>query len=138
MATFEELKLVQQSHQNFEGLRKDMRGNAQGYLDALSQGRSVAAVAEVFSRNTAEYLRRLNWAITAWNDLVIRAKIQNGLTAWSLQQSELTGFYTEMKTAADAEQAAVTAGLDTVLKIQTAANATLAAVAAHSSIWPGG
>lgn len=136
MATFEELKLVQQSHQNFEGLRKDMRANAQGYLAALSQGKTVAVVAAVFSRNTTEYLRRLDWAITAWNDLAIRAKIQSGLAAWSLQQAELTGFYTEMKAAADAEQVAVTAGLDTALKIQTAANATLAAVVAHTSIWP--
>lgn len=136
MATFEELKLVQQSHQNFEGLRKDMRANAQGYLAALSQGKTVTSVAAVFSRNTTEYLRRLDWAIAAWNDLTIRAKIQSGLAAWSLQQAELTGFYTEMKAAADAEQVAVSAGLDTALKIQTAANATLAAVGAHTSIWP--
>lgn len=138
MATFEDLKLVFQSHQNFEQLRRDMRSNAQGYLNALSQGQTVVNVGSVLSRNTAEYLRRLQWALAAWNDLTIRAKMQSGLAALSLLQAELTGTYNELKAAADAEQVAVTAGFDTAVKIQNAANATLVAVVAHSSIWPDG
>lgn len=133
MATFEDLKLVTQTHRNLENLRRDMRSNAQWYLNGVAVGKPVNAIATTIRGNTAEYLRRLNWALTAWNDLPTRAKIQSGLAAWSLQQSELTGAYTEMKNAADAEDAAP---VSTAAEIQALATATLAAVTAHTSIWP--
>lgn len=133
MATFEDLKLILQTHRNLENLRRDMRGNAQSYLTAVAAGKPLAGIATTIRGNTTEYLRRLAWALTAWNDLPTRAKIQSGLAAWSLQQSELTGAYTELKTAADAEDLAP---VSTAVQIQALANATLAAVPAHTSIWP--
>jgi hypothetical protein len=135
MATFEDIKLIFQTHTNFENLRRDMRANAQGYLDALTAGTAAGTVATVMNENTARYQTRLGWALAAWNDLAIRAKLQSGLAALSLQQAELTGFYTELKAAADAEQAAPKSNAP---QIQAAATATLANVAAHTSIWPNG
>ena len=138
MATFEDIKLITQAHGNLNNLRRDMRGNAQAYKDAVTAGKPVAGIVAVMTANTTEYLRRLGWSADAWADLTIRAKVQSGLAAWSIPQSELTGAYAELKAAADAERAAQTAGITTNAGINASADATLANVTAIASIFPNG
>lgn len=138
MATFEDIKLITQAHGNLSGLRRDMRQNAQAYKDAVAAAKPIAGIVQVMSENTTEYLKRLQWSKAAWDDLAIRAKLQSGLAAWSIPQSELTGAYTELKAAADAEKTAETAGITTNAGITAVADATLANVAGISSIWPNG
>lgn len=138
MATFEDIKLIFQAHGNLVGLRRDMRSNAERYLDAVAAGEPVGAIALAMDSNTTEYLRRLKWASDAWADLTVRTKLQSGLAALSIPQAELTGAYTQLKNAADAERAAQQAGLTTAAQITASAEATLAAVPAISSIWPNG
>lgn len=138
MATFEDIKLIFQAHTNLTNLRRDMRANAQAYKDAVTAGKPVNGIVAVMTANTTEYLRRLAWSADAWSDLTIRAKVQSGLAALSIPQSELTGAYAELKAAADSERAAQTSGITTNAGINSAADATLANVASIASIWPNG
>lgn len=138
MATFEDIKLIFQAHQNLMNLQRDMRSNAQAYKDAVTAAKPVPAIVAVMQANTTQYLTRLGWSADAWADLTIRAMVQSGLAALSIPQSELTGLYGLLKDAADAEQAALTAGITTNAGINSAADATLAAVPALATIWPNG
>lgn len=137
MATFEDLKLIFQAHANLENLRRDMRANAQAYKAAIAT-RTVEQIVPVMIENTTEYLKRLKWSADAWADLAIRAKVQSGLAALSIPQSELTGAYQELKAVADAERTAQDAGITTAPGITAAADATLAGIASHATIWPNG
>lgn len=138
MATFEQLKLATQVQQVLANLRRDMRSNAQGYLDAVTAGKPLAGIASVATANTVQYQKILDWLQSANTDVALKAKVTSGLTALSLLFSDVVGYYTEMRTAANAEAAAETAGLTTGAAIQALANATLANVTAWDSLWPNG
>lgn len=138
MATFEQLKLAGQVERVLENLRSNMRANAQSYLDAVTAGKPLAGIATIAGQNTVQYQRLLDWLQAANADTALKAKVTAGLTALSLLYSDVVSYYTELRTAANAEAAAEAAGLITGAAIQASANATLANVAGWDSLWPNG
>lgn len=131
MAQFEDLQLVFQTHNNFEGLRRDIRANVQAYVDAIPN-RSVSAIAAVIAADAVEYQKRLAWQFTIRNTPALWTKLQSGLAALSLTVAELNGIYTELKAAADFQQAAV---IITTTDIITLKTSILASVAAHERVF---
>lgn len=131
MAQFEDLQLVFQTHNNFEGLRRDIRANAQAYADAIPN-RTVAQIAVVIAADALRYQERLAWQFTVRNTPTLWTKLQTGLTALSLTVTELNAIYNELKTAADFQQAAV---ITTTTDITNLKNSILANVAAHDRVF---
>ena len=139
MATFEELKMAQQTLQNFEGLRTDIRGNAQDYLNRIARGHPLATIVDVVKQNTSEYRRRLNWARAVNDDAGRRARLLSGVRAMTglsatAATAELTGLYAALDAAVAGEESRV-GGITTAADVEAHANATRAALADHDSVW---
>src|SRR3989304_6748742 len=99
MATFEEYKLAADAAHNLEGLRRDMRSNANGYIRDLNN-RSLTELATVMTQDANEYLRRIGWVTRLTGDATLRAKLVNGLTALGLTVTEGQNSVAELRTAA--------------------------------------
>lgn len=132
MAQFEDLKLVLQTHDNFEGLRRDMRSNAQAYKDWIATPRTVAQIAAVIAADAVEYQKRLEWQRRVRDTPALWTKLQVGLAALSLTTTELNNIYTELKAAADFQQAAT---ITTTTEITNMSNTILSQVAAHERVF---
>jgi len=131
MATFEEYKLAADAAHNLEGLRRDMRSNANGYIRDLNN-RSLTELATVMTQDANEYLRRIGWVTRLTGDATLRAKLVNGLTALGLTVTEGQNSVAELRTAAQNLRDVVKT---TSLDITAAANAVLAAVSSHETVW---
>ena len=132
MATLEEYALARDTAQNLEGLRRDMRQNALGYkADRLSGRVPLATLTGVMSQDAVQYLRRLDW-----QDRVdagpIRVRLLNGLTALGLVASEVRAVVSELRAASAALRDAPKA---TDMDLDAAADAVLAAVTVHDTVW---
>lgn len=131
MATFQDILLVFQTHQNFENLRNDIRSNAQAYMDAIPKF-TVQQIANVISRDAAEYERRLGWALRIRNTPALWTSLQSGLAALSLTVTEAQNIYTELKTAADLQRDTI---IGAAADITTMSNSILASVTAHDRVF---
>jgi len=131
MAQFEDLKLVFQTHDNFEGLRTDIRANAQAYIDQIPT-RTVAQIAATIAADAVQYQKRLVWQLRIRNTPSLWTKLQTGLAALSLSDTELNAIYTELKSAADFQQ---NASITTTASITSMSSTILANVAAHERVY---
>ncbi len=138
MATFEQLKLAIQVQTVLANLRRDMRANAQSYLDAMTAGKPVGPVATIATANTVQYQKILLWLFNANASTPLKNKVTTGLTALSLVYADVVSYYTELHNAANAEETAEAAGITTSTAMNSLANATLANVAAWDTLWPNG
>lgn len=134
MANFEDLQLVFQTHTNFENLRRDMRANANAYVNAVPNF-TIPQIRTRIAADAAQYQIRLGWQLALWNDLTRRAKLVTGLTALSLTQTELQNIYTELKAAADFQQAAT---INNATDVTNLKNSLLGMITVHDSVFNGG
>lgn len=133
MATSEQFFMATQALQNFEGLRNDIRANAQGYQADVASGRLTVAQAQQIAREDAvQYRRRLKWVRDILDAPVRKARLLAGVAVIGVTESELAADYMEMNSVA--------VPLTTVTWADAAAvNATvaqiLAAVPAHDRVF---
>jgi hypothetical protein len=131
MTTFERFQLLSHAIQNLEGLRKDMRRNAQAYAtQAQSATLTVAQITSIVSQDATQYQIRLAWVANIPDD--IRAEMASWLPTIGMDASELVSAYQELKAAADAQQ---NAALTTYAQIINGATAILNMIPAHYSLW---
>jgi hypothetical protein len=131
MANFEDIQLVFQTHLNFENLRKDIRANADAYVAAIPN-RTVPQIASVITADAAEYQKRLAWALRIRNTPATWTSLQSGLAALSLTVAEAQDTYTELKAAADFQQAATISNTTHINNLRTS---LLSMVAAHERVF---
>ena len=133
MANFEQLRLAFQTHQNLEGLRNDLRQNAQDYKQALADNKiSVPACAEVMNGDAKEYLRRLQWQLDIINDSKRLDALNGGLIALGINPTEMESCIEDLGSAVLTLQSA---SKETLEEINAAADNVLASVPAHDSVW---
>lgn len=131
MANFEDLQLVFQTHTNFENLRRDMRANAVAYVNAVPQF-TITQIRNRIAADVAQYQIRLGWQLALWNDLTRRAKLLSGIAALSLTQTELQNIYTELKAAADFQQAAT---INNAADVTSLRDSLLGMIAVHDGVF---
>lgn len=137
MPTTEQMQLALDFMQNLQGLRRDMRRNAQSYKDTVTAGLvSLTAVLDVMRQDADQYqtVRLGRYAQRLLSNAAVRTKLLAGMTAFGVALADLQSLYSELKTAADAFQTAATAA-QTAADVNAAADALLAAVAAHDTVW---
>jgi len=126
----EQLIMVIDTAKNLEGLRRDMRSNAEEYKSRLEQGQSVESVQNLILANNIQYKRRLLWIKNLYDN-------NGNIFTVALQEMNITithtlQIYQELKGIADATD---TADLSTAAKIETAANYVLTTLPAHLTVW---
>ncbi len=121
--TLEHFLLIMQTTQNLEGLRQDMRQNANGYKDAVAVS-LPPQLPTIIIQDCDQYDRRLGW-VTA---LVANASFQDALTDIGISLLSVNASVTELQDAATALRAGP---IDTRLHIIQAANALLLSVSPH-------
>ena len=132
MARLEEYTLARDTVQNVEGLRRDMRRNAAGYkADRLSSRLSIAQLGQVMAQDASEYVRRLGWQDRV-DTGALRLTLANGLAALGIPPTEVRAAVSELKTTATALR---DAPKETAADIDAAADAVLATVAQHETVW---
>ena len=133
MATSEQFHLFIQALQNMEGLRNDMRRNAQAYSSDVQSGRlTIAQVQDVARADAGQYQRRLKWMVDIFNNPTRRARLIGGITAIAGDVQELIDAYTQMKAVADQQEVVA---WTTSVQIDAAVAALLAAVPAHDRVF---
>lgn len=133
MASLEEYTLARDSIHNVEGLRRDMRRNAAGYKSDVASARlTVVQAAEIMGQDAREYLRRLSWQDRVDTPGSLRVKLGNGFAVLGVVLAEVRLAVNEMRAAAEALRDASKA---TAAEINTTADAVLARVAAHETVW---
>lgn len=135
--TFEGFKLFFQFHALYENLRRDMRLNAQSYIDLLAT-KTVAEIVAIADQNTNAYHVVLQWSKDAWDNTTMKTKIQNALAGMDIPDTEITSAYQLLKTTADDERLAMNLGITTSAGVQSMAGATLGNLPAHDTMWPNG
>ena len=129
MPTPEELKLALDAVQNLEGLRRDIRQNAQGYIDQLAGGGSVAKITVIALQDTDQYLRRFGWQNRLVISMPLLTKLTNGLLGVGVTAAVMDASYTEMLNAVNAFRAAAPGDLS------GATTMLLASIAPHDTVW---
>lgn len=132
MATFEQIQLIFDVVRNLEGLRRDARSNAQDYKKAVLAGRNAPDIITAMKQDANEYLRRLQWLRTVIDTPAKKTKLLTGLAQFGITEAEAVALYQELKTSADATVAAT---ITTVQNITNRADAILAEVPAHDTLW---
>lgn len=133
MATAEQFFMVMQALQNMEGLRADVRRNAQAYqADVISGRLTLSQVQAVAREDAVQYLRRLKWMADIFADLNRRTRLIAGMTAVGITETEMKASHDEIR--------AVAVPLTTVTwadaaAVTTTVNQILAAVPAHDRVF---
>lgn len=131
--TLEEFNILIQATQNLEGLRKDMRQNAQAYKADISSGRlDTKKCAEIMKQDAFQYQRRLKWVSDIRSDSAKNQKLQNALGMIEASDQELANVILEMKNVADFVGAAT---LDTPEDINSVADSILSSVEDHDKVF---
>lgn len=122
---------------DFQGMRRDMRANAQRYKDALAAGKAVAEVAAVSDANAAEYLRRLDRVRDVYNahTAAVEDGIKRAYGHTSTDEEPVTvlkNMHTTLREWAVYER---DASKNNAQQITTMADDILANVTAPISIW---
>ena len=138
-AIFERAKIAGQLVANFEGMRLDMRRNAQAYKEMLALGRPVTEVAAISDGNASEYLRRLDWVKAIAADPTKRAALEDGIRrAFGHSETdqavidEITSDYNFLRNVAEGER---DASKNNASQINSMADQILAAVPEPLRLW---
>jgi len=129
MATREEIAIAQQTLQILNNCQRDLRANAQSYLNEIASGHARLSTEQLGTIVNADgaAISRLMTTITDFaSDAGRKTKLTNGLLGMGLSVDQVLSDSAALKTVADA-QAAAAVGTDDA--ITTAANATLGSVA---------
>ena len=124
------LILVMDVAKNLEGLRRDMRANAEEYKSRLANGTSAADVKELILANNAQYQRRLGWIKDLYDNN--NALFTTALVSMGITMAHTIANYQELKDVADMTD---TVSLANEAKIITASDWVLANVTAHLTVW---
>lgn len=130
MATREELRIAEQLIGFLNNCQRDLRSNAQSYLDEIARvPRRVAtaqlgAIVNADGRAVALLMQRFT---DFFADATRRTKAVNGIGFYGMTQAQVVADKNAIKATADAQAAAP---VSTDAEITAAANATLAATAA--------
>lgn len=99
--SLESLSILLDSVSNLNGLRRDIKNNAAGYLSALSNGVPVDDVVAVINADFAQYKRRLGWQKTLADTPAERAKLSSAAQGVGADINEIIGIYQELVTPVD-------------------------------------
>ncbi len=127
MATREEIAIAGQALQIITNAQRDLRRNAQAYLDEISAGHprlTTAQLGAIVQADGAAIGRLMTMVTTYFADAAKRTKAVNGLVFYGITQAQIVADRNATKAAADAQ---VVAPVSTDAEIIAAANATLAA-----------
>jgi hypothetical protein len=128
MATREELTIAQKILAYLNNCQRDMRANAQSYLNEIAAGHPRLATAQLGTIVHADGARISDLMVRMGNFLSVpvrQTKATNGLSFYGITAAEANADRLMLKNAADVQ---ATADVSTDAGIQAAANATLAAV----------
>lgn len=134
MATREEIAIAQQTLQILNNCQRDLRANAQSYLNEIASGHARLTTEQlgVIVNADGAAVSRLMTMITDFAaDSGRKAKLTDGLLGMGLAVDQVLGDTDSLKAAATAQAAAA---VDTDDAITTAANATLGSVAPIDSL----
>ena len=130
MAMMREIWLAQKAIQNLEGLRDNMRRNAQGYKDALANSRPAADVLINIQKDVVQYIKRIKWMEDITDDTARQAHLKAGIEALGVTDvAEIATDYQECKAAAQNLNQA------TELTITQRADQLLSGLDAHDQVW---
>lgn len=132
MGALENIKLLLDLVANLEGLRRDMRRNAQGYKDNLAAGRPLIRVAEIARQDANEYRRRLDWHRRFDTPGLLRNKLLDGLARLNVPIQETLTAWQQLSAAADTLAAAP---MTTDAELVLASDALLATVDGSDTLW---
>ena len=131
MSAFQNLRLLMQCVDTLEGLRRDLRANAQSYKDN-SNGLTLAQLKAVILADGQEYQRHLQWIVD-----IPQSDRDAALTvasALGMDSQELINAYQFLKGLADL-QVANAPGYASFSQISNGSDYILANVPAHYSLW---
>ena len=101
MAMIREIIFAIDTVRNLEGMRIDMRNNAQGYKDSLIFGKTPAGVLLVIQGDIIQYIKRIKWQEDITADAALRARLKSGIEALGVTSAdEIQTDYNELKSAA--------------------------------------
>lgn len=128
MATREEIAIAGQALQVITNAQRDLRRNAQAYLDEIAAGHprlTTAQLGAICNADGAAISKLMVMITTYFADIGKRTKAVSGLGFYGLTQAMIVTDKNAVKAAADAQ---AVAAVTTDAEIITAANATLAAI----------
>lgn len=138
MTTLAQVHLTMQAIQNLEGLRRDMRSNANVYItiaDAIDGGTAdmtLANLVALIQADANEYQKRLQLILAVYNDTTRQSDLVAGLQALGVALADAKSDYQELLTYANA-QSNVT--INTTSDVRTAANHLVNNLPAHDFLW---
>ncbi len=132
MATLEDFHMVVQTTQNMEGLRQDIRANAESYKARLVRGEELAVVATIADEDAGEYLRRLQWQRDIFDAPTRLTRLTTGFSALGIDEAEVRVEWQELQDASTFQQGArkTTAG-----ELNQTADEVLSRVVSHDRVF---
>lgn len=105
MATREEISIALQAVQILTNCQRDLRRNAQSYLDEIAAGHprlTAQQLGAIAKADGAAISRLMTMMTTYFSDPTRTAKVTNGLTALGLTYAQAVADHGQIKTVADA------------------------------------
>ncbi|MBW1725983.1 MAG: hypothetical protein JRJ62_00095 [Deltaproteobacteria bacterium] len=133
MATLEEISLILDSISNINGLRKDVRRNAEGYMQSLANGQTYLEVDAIIREDLVQYTRRLDWQKVIFLSGANSTKLGNGAAALGLTNADLIAAHNEVRTVVDFLDSQPAATSDA--SIESAKNYILNNIAQYVTVW---
>ena len=113
MATMEEVMMAWHTIRNIEGLRDDMRKNAERYKAMLLNNRTAADVLAVLQGDVTQYIKRIKLQEDILDAPARRARLITCMSAIGITDlSSVSSVYNGLKTAAQALNQTTEADID--------------------------
>jgi len=128
--TLEQFLLVMNIAHNLEGMRNDMRLNAEHYKTSINNGMDINEIQSLMIADNAQYQRRLRWVKDLYDNYNVQ--LQNALSALNITLTSTIENYQELKNCADATDMA---DLSTGELIVSRSDAILSEIVPHLRLW---